>query len=187
MTGAIIRRIRFTCSCLLLLWAGTSLSQSVAVSPKRFGVGVSAGHYGVDGGFGIDLTSPLVIRNHFGFRVRGNIVWLEEYKATSDHWATYHTAFTGLLYRRRLSPRADFVTEAGAIIIFPHNKFSGEKIENGHYALVGIEHYLSHKVNVLTHHISIGLIASGARAEKLEYSPKYGSGFVFNTGFRFYF
>jgi hypothetical protein len=186
MAGAIISKVRFTCSVLLLLLAGICFSQSVAVSPKRFGVGVSAGHYGVDGAFGIDLTSPLVIHNHFGFRVRGNIVWLEEYKATLDHWATYNTALAGLLYRRRLAPRADFVTEAGAIIVFPHNKFS-EKIETGHYALIGVEHYLSHKVNALIHHISIGLISSGAHAEKLEFSPKYGTGFVFNTGFRFYF
>jgi hypothetical protein len=169
------------------MWAGTCFSQSVAVSPTRFGVGVSAGHYGVDGGVGIDITSPLVIRNHFGFRVRGNIVWLEEYKATLDHWAIYNTALVGLLYRRRLSPRADFVTEAGAMIVFPHNKFSDKKIETGHYALIGVEHYLSHKVNALTHHISIGLISTNARAEKLEFSPKYGNGFAFNTGFRFYF
>jgi hypothetical protein len=187
MNGAIIIKMIFTCSCLLLLWAGTCFSQSVAVSPKRFGLGVSAGHYGVDGGVGVDLTSPLVIRNHFGFRIRGNVVWLEEYKASLDHWATYNTALAGLLYRRRLAPRADFVTEAGAMIIFPDNRFSDDKIETGHYALVGVEHYLSHKINALTHYISIGLIASGAHAEKLEFSPKYGTGFVFNTGFRFCF
>jgi hypothetical protein len=71
--------------------------------------------------------------------------------------------------------------------IFPNQKFSTSKVLPGYYNLIGVEYNLRKKPgHKITYYLSPGLATSKARAEKLEDSPRYSTGFLFNTGFRFY-
>jgi hypothetical protein len=183
-------KIRTVSLCLLfILWFKNTYSQDspTVSSGRHFSIGISTGHYGIDAAFGIDLSTPSIVKDQISFRVKANFTWLENYKVEKNHWASYQTLWAGVVYQRGILMNAKLFYEAGVFYIFPNQKFSTSKVLPGYYSLIGVEYNLSKKTrHKTTYYLSPGLLTSKARAEKLENSPRYGTGFFFNTGFRFY-
>jgi hypothetical protein len=182
--------IKAACICLLLA-RPVSCSAQGAISTgtlDRTSIGISAGHYEGDGGLGIDISTPSFFRSHLKFRVRGNFVWLESYKFTTGKWATYQTLWAGVVYHKHILESTNFFCESGTFLISANREFSTQRTQFGYYAVAGLEIYLYETSGFgATYYFSPGLTSCNAHADKLENSPQYANGFVFNTGFRFYF
>lgn len=67
---------------------------------NKISIGVSAGENGYNSKIGLELGSPTLIKDRFCINVKGNLNWLEQYKANYDHWVKYKTVsrVTGLQY-----------------------------------------------------------------------------------------
>lgn len=155
---------------------------------NKFSAGASGGHYGYDPGVAIEMTTPSFFRNHLRARIRGNIQWLEAYKASYNDWVTYKSYSAALVYHTKVIDRARFYVELGVFAIIPHERFSGKRFLYGFYEFNGMEVFLFDTSHYsLAFYLGLGPAFIEAYAEKLERTPRYGYGLQYSNGVRFYF
>jgi hypothetical protein len=154
---------------------------------KSFSFGVLAGEYGYDAGIGLELGTPSLFKNKICFRIKGTQNWLEVYKASYDRWAKYETVAISMVYNTLIVDRGRVYFDIGTYHIFPDKKVSNKTNVQGITSSIGVELFVvtNPKFNV-SYYFSSGIGYIHAHAEKLENKPRYGNGFVFNNGFRFY-
>lgn len=157
-------------------------------SHRSFSFGLSANEYGYDPGIGIEISTPGFFNSRLCVRLKGNITWLEEYKATYDHWAKYRSISAIIVYNFNSVEGMRVYSGMGPYAIFPGNKFSDSRMVEGVICETGVElSVVTTPAMRITYYFSGGLAYINAYAEKLENNPRYGNGFVFSNGFRFYF
>jgi hypothetical protein len=149
-------------------------------------VAVSTGIHGDDPGLGMEISRTVHERTGLAFRIRANLQWLEQSKAITDHWVTFQTYWAGVVYNTRIADRARPYFELGAFAIVPDQSFSKEKTGIGYYGATGLELFFIRGNNNVCLYLSVGGTRSHMRAERLEASPRYGTGIVFSNGFRYY-
>lgn len=147
---------------------------------------ISAGIHGDDPALGMEISRTLHDRLGLAFRIKANLQWLEQSKAIADHWVTFQTYWAGIVYNTRIADRARPYFELGAFAIVPDQSFSNEKTGIGYYGATGLELFFIRGNNNACFYLSVGGTRSHMRAERLEASPRYGTGMVFSNGFRFY-
>jgi hypothetical protein len=175
-----------------LILPGTKLSaqenKDIYARQQKFSVAIFAGEYGYDVGIGAEIGFPQFYASRLSIRLKGNINWLEQYKANFDHWQKYRSINASLIYNFIRVERCRVFTEAGPIIIVAEKNFSTKRLYNGATASIGVEMFvLNYSSLDVCYYASLGAAYSGAIADKMESHPKYGNGLVFNNGFRFYF
>jgi hypothetical protein len=159
-----------------------------ALPDKAFSIGVLAGEMGYDSGIGIELGTPSIFNNSVCFRIKGNVSWFEQYKTVYDRWVKYKTITGSLVYNASISERGRIYFDLGAYFVFPNQKFSEVKVVQGITCSTGIELFLYTGSKLQSSYYFAGGIGYiKAYADKMENEPRYGNGFVFNNGFRFYF
>jgi hypothetical protein len=155
---------------------------------NRFSFAFSAGEFSYDSWLGVEVTSPVFFQNSVSFRLKANRNWLETYKATYGHWATYSTVTASIVVMTEITPKVQWYLDVGPFIIFPDGKISDHKYERGISLILGLEMLVAK-----TRHLNVcyyfggGIAHCSAYAEKIEDKPAYGNGIVFSNGFRFYF
>jgi hypothetical protein len=155
---------------------------------NRYSIAVFAGGLGYDAGVGLEIGSPAFSNNRLCIRLKGNINWLEEYKTTYNHWAKYRSAGASVVYNFINVDRSRIFVETGPYIILPDKRFSKRNSYQGLSAAAGIEMFILHTSSVnMCYYFCVGIAYSKATADNLENQPKYGNGFIFSNGFRFYF
>ncbi|MFZ6013864.1 MAG: hypothetical protein ACOYXT_26220, partial [Bacteroidota bacterium] len=103
-------------------------------------------------------------------------------------WAKYETITVSLVYNTLVIDRIRGYLELGTLYVFPDNSFSDQKFKQGIISSIGVELFaVSHPRLNVCYYFNGGLSSVRAYAEKLEDKPRFGNGFVFNHGFRFYF
>lgn len=171
----------------LFAFAGLGQDRDQSIQTKRsISLGIFGGDYGYDAVLGMELTSPEFIKNHISVRLKVNYTWLEHYKANFDQWATFNTYWCGLNYNTRTIDRGRVFVEGGSYLIAPDKKFSSTKYHFGYFASIGVELFVAPHNQNLTYFISGGFANTHAHADKIEGSPRYGSGLIFSNGFRCY-
>lgn len=174
---------------LLVLWALSlaAYGQADTSSCRSFSFGVSAGELGEDSGIGIEVSSPTFCNERLCIRLKGNVMWLEQYKSVYDHWVPYRSVGISFAYNFKVIERSRVFLDFGPYMIFPDTKFSDVRAIEGVNCSIGVEIFL---INTPTlrwaYYFSGGIAHLHARAEKLEHTPQYGDGFIFNNGFRIY-
>jgi hypothetical protein len=173
--------------CVALLSSETK-AQDRSLPGNTFSVGISAGEYGYDSGVGIEVGTPCFGNIPLCLRLRATVSWLEWYKATYDHWARYESINVSMVYHFFTEERSRAYLETGTYTIFPDEKFSQRRSIQGIASSIGIELFLITKPKLnMCYYFSGGYAHIRAYADKLENKPRFGNGFVFNNGFRFYF
>lgn len=174
-----------------MLFAFPSWSQDeIQPSPtlRKMSVGVSAGHYRYDPGLALEVTTKAFLQNQLSIRVRGSVQWMEEYKATYNHWVTYRSVSAGLVYNGTISEKARFFAEVGMLAIIPDNRFSEKRFIEGFYEFNGVEIVFLNKENyLLSFYFGLGPAFINATAEKIEGNPRYGNAVHYINGMRIYF
>jgi hypothetical protein len=188
-------RNSFTTICFLLavaqvFYAPSAYPQNANAQhafPDRWSVGISAANYGYDPGLGLEITTPPIWSQKLSLRLRGNYAWVEAYKVSTGHWASYTSFAAGMVYHSQLYERARIQVEIGLFNIVPDHEISIDKNMQGIYELTGLEFFIVNKEeHHLAYHFGAGLSHAFAYAEKIEGRPRLGNGFVFINGFRFY-
>ncbi len=176
-------------AAMLVINHQQTLAQSDTPYPQSKGIAiaVTAGHYEYDPAVGVELSSPPMLSANVRLRMKMNCTWLEQYKTTSDHWATFNTYWAGIVYNVRVGDRAKFFVEGGSYNISPNTIFSSKKLHRGYYGAMGVELFVvpNHREN-LCYFFSGGFASAHAHADKLEGNPRYGSGMTFTNGLRYY-
>jgi hypothetical protein len=84
--------------------------------------------------------------------------------------------------------RCRVFVESGPLLILPDKRFSTRTSYQGFHSSVGVEMFvLNTSPASMYYYFSTGVAYSNAVAENLENHAKFGKGFIFNNGFRFYF
>ena len=125
-----------------------AFSQTDSTFLKRvngINVGVSAVVQGIDAGLGIEVTSPLFLKNKLSLRIRGGVNWHEWYKVQVGNYATYPFLATSLVFNTLPTNRTRVYVEAGPFMLLPSEKFSDKKTVNGFTASTGVEFFSSFK------------------------------------------
>jgi hypothetical protein len=155
---------------------------------NKYSFSVFAGELGYDAGIGAELGSPSFSNNKLCVRLKGNIYWLEDYKATYDQWAKYRSINATIVYNFMSMERSRIFIETGPFIILADQCFSKKTSHLGINAAAGLEMFVVNNSSLnMCYYFSLGAAYSSATADILENKPKYGDGFIFNNGFRFYF
>jgi hypothetical protein len=158
------------------------------VQQNKYSVAVFAGEYGYDAGIGFEIGSPTFSNNRLCLRLKGNVIWLEQYKAKYDRWAKYRCVGASIVYNFVSIENCRVFVEGGPLVIFPDKRYSLKNSYQGFTAAAGLEIFVLNSSSLdMCYYFSVGGIYSEAIAETLENQPKYGRGFVFTNGFRFYF
>lgn len=174
---------------LLTAWAAfhSAYSQADTSSCKSFSFGVSAGNLGDDSGIGVEISSPTFCNDRLCVRLKGNTMWLEQYKSAYDHWATYRQIGVSFAYNFKVVEKSRIFIDLNPYMIFPDTKFSDVRTVEGIACSIGVEIFVvSTSTHKVSYYFSGGIAHSNARAEKLEQNQDYGGGFIFNNGLRFY-
>lgn len=165
-----------------------SNAQGTFTPGKTFSIATSAGIHGFDSGVGLEVGTPCFKNTSLCLRIKGTVSWLEWYKATFDHWARYESFNVSMVYNIFTVERSRGYVEMGTYLVFPDEQFSQRKSIQGITSSLGIELFVVTKPGFhLCYYFSSGIGYIKAYADKLENKPRYGNGFVFNNGFRFYF
>jgi hypothetical protein len=155
---------------------------------NRYSFAVFAGGIGYDVGVGAEIGSPSFSNNRICVRLKGNIIWFEQYKVDFEHWAKYRSVNASIVYNFINVDRCIVFVEAGPLIILPDKRLSKKNAYQGANASVGIEMFVLNSDSFnMCYYFSTGVTYSKATADNLENHPRYGNGFVFSNGFRFYF
>lgn len=155
---------------------------------NRLSAAFTLAHYGYDPAFGFEVTSRPFLRNHFAFRLRGNIQMMEAWKAADDHWIAYQSFGLATVYQVDVSEVAKFYAELGGFALLPDRRFTSKKFLKGIYELNGLEICLRRKqTHNLAFFVALGASFINARAEKVEGRPRYGNGLIYMNGVRLYF
>jgi hypothetical protein len=162
-------------------------SQSYWDKIKRTSVGVQGGHYDMDAGVAIQVTTPLFFSESFSLRFTGAVQWLETYYQRRLDLIPYHSVRTGLVYNLPMEDRARVYFEAGSFMIFPNKSFSHKELVNGGYGVIGAEFFFyQHSRLVVSYFAEMGFTALDTKAERLQDERSYSNGLLVTTGFRFY-
>lgn len=146
------------------------------------------GRFGDDDGLGVEFGTPSFFDKRLSLRFKANTVWLESYKAATDHSARYQSLSTSLVYNIAMIERKMFFAELGTQMIYPDARFSDANLVPGYYFLAGVDLFAKITSNVkFVYFFAGGAIFSEAHAERLEGSPHYANGLLFSNGLRFYF
>jgi hypothetical protein len=155
---------------------------------KRYVLGISAGHAVLDPFVAIEASSPAFLGEHFRINAKASLAWLEEYKAKTDRWTTFHFYQAGLLYYTPMIDRARPYVEAGLLVLSPARCASEATLQKGFYSLLGVELFVENKERYnICYFFAGGYQHLNTRAEKIEAQPAYAKGFVFTNGLRIYF
>ena len=157
-----------------------------ALPNGRFSIAASAGMRAYDSELGIEVGTPSFFKGSVCFRVKGNLAWLESYKAVYDQWTRYKSLTAVMVYNTNMLERSRIYIEFGSYFIFPDQSFSSASYVQGITGSVGVELFLSPTSKRVGYFFSGGFSYIDAMADKIEAQPGYGSGFLFSTGFRFY-
>lgn len=179
-----MKKIALLLPCIIMSVLIASTQNPVKPVNSSTGFGFQLNQYQNDFGFGISITSPLIIKNRAAVRLRGNLMYNEYIENESTHWEPYTNLSLGLLsLGGKVSERIRLYGEGGFIFIFPPDKISDDNLVFGGYGIFGFEFFMSHSGNYF---IELGGIGTGATAEKVENKPIYSNGFLISTGLRFY-
>lgn len=183
-----MKRITIPMVIAIVLATSHIQAQEYSLPPKSFSVGITAGEYGYDSGIGVEISTPCIQNTSLCFRVKGLVSWLEQYKADYDKWARYKSLNVSTVYNIYVFERSRAYIELGTYFIFPDAEFSQRKSIQGFSGVTGVELFVITNPNFhMCYYFSGGIGYIRAYADKLENNPRYGNGFVFNNGFRFYF
>jgi hypothetical protein len=163
-------------------------SNRVYPEHNRYSLGVFAGELGYDVGIGAEIGSPTFSNNRLSVRLKGGINWLEQFKADFDQWAKFKSLSATMVYNFVSIDRCRIFTEAGPFIILPDKRFSKKSSYQGFNTSAGLEMFVVNTSSLnMCYYFSLGVAYSKGKAESLESQPKFGKGFIFSNGFRFYF
>jgi hypothetical protein len=155
---------------------------------NHFSFGVTASDFSFDSGLGIEVTSPRVLRKAVCFRFKGSMNWMEQYKATYDHWAKYSTLAASVVVYSDFFERVRWYVDVGPFIIIPESRISDRKYIEGGSGIVGLEIFVINTPHTnICYYFGVGAAHCTAYADKLEARPRYGNGIIITNGFRFYF
>jgi hypothetical protein len=183
----------------LQAWMLAILTSSVAIvysqdkdslfpRQNKYSIAVFAGGLGYDAGIGAEVGSPAFSNNRFCVRLKGNLHWLEQFKAAHNHWVKYRSVAASFVYRFISIDRCRMFVEAGPFLILPDKRFSKKNSYQGLTASAGLEMFVLNSSSVnMCYYFCVGVAHSDAIAETLESQMRYGNGFVFSNGFRCYF
>jgi hypothetical protein len=178
-------------ACMALSIGGVCAQENNPAYPQhsRYSIGVFAGELGYDVGVGAEIASPAFSRNkRLSVRLKGGINWLERYKAGYGQWVKYKSVGASLVYNFISIERCRMFAEGGPFIILPDRRFSKKTFYHGLNTSAGLEMFVINTSSLnMCYYFSLGIAYSKAAAESLESQPKFGTGFVFSNGFRFYF
>jgi hypothetical protein len=165
-----------------------SRAQTYSLPRSNFSAGLIACEFGYDMGIGVEVGTPCLRQTALCFRIKGTTSWLEHYKSRFDRWATYKSLNVSMIYNFYTMERSRAYADIGTYVIFPDAKFSQQRSVQGVTASTGLELFVitNPKFHVC-YYFSGGIAHARAYADKLENKPRYGNGFVFTNGFRFYF
>lgn len=171
-----------------LLLTSAARAQTTSLPGNTFSIGITGGEYGYDSGLGLEVSTSTFRNTAVFLRVRGTVSWLELYKSTYDQWVRYETLNVSMVYNIFAFERSRGYVEMGTYMIFPNAKFSEHRSFQGLTSSMGVELFVitNPKFN-MCYYFSSGFGYVRAYADKLENRPRYGNGFVFNNGLRFYF
>lgn len=154
---------------------------------KRTSIGIQAGHYDLDAGLALQITTPLFLSESFALRFTGAVQWLETYRQKKLDLIPYNSVRTGLVYNFPMIDRSRIYLEGGYYMIIPNNTFSNEDLVNGGYGILGLEMFFyQHPQLVASFFAEIGITALDAKAERLIDERSYANGPLFTVGFRFH-
>ncbi|HEY9045513.1 MAG TPA: hypothetical protein VIN08_06435 [Ohtaekwangia sp.] len=154
----------------------------------HFSLGVSGGEFADNSWAGVEISSPGIFHNRVCFRLKGNMHWLEQYKARYNHWARFSTLAASVVVYTNINERARWFFDVGPFFIVPQDKISDRKYTCGISGTGGVEVFVLHsEQGNLSYHFGIGAGYAKGYADKLEDKPCYSNGLIFSNGFRFYF
>ena len=171
----------------LITFLFENTSGQKAMPNGGFSFAASAGMRAYDSEIGIEIGTPSFFKGSVCFRIKGNLAWLESYKAAYDQWAKYKSLTGVMVYNMNMLERSRVYVEFGTYFIFPDDTYSNSRYVQGITGSLGVELFFSPKTKRASYFFSGGFAYIDAIADKMEDQPSYGSGFVFSNGFRFYF
>lgn len=166
----------------LILHLSVQIRAQESTLKNGVGLGFQLNQYQNDFGFGLNFTSPLLFNQSMGFRLKGNMMFLQHIKDTITTWTSYSNVSLGLIgIGGKVGPNIRLYGEGGLIILFPSSNFSSESMPLGGYGLFGFEFFMSNNFNYF---IEIGGVGIGAVADKVPNKPIYSNGLSIGSGFR---
>jgi hypothetical protein len=172
---------------LAILPVQATLAQVDTTLYRSWSVGVVAGEQGYDSNLGLEATTRGLFNGRICLRLRGNIVWMEAYKAFYDRWTTYHVMELSTVYQFPYIERVRPYMELGVIEVLPSETFSSLRRVDGLAFRAGIEMFVVTRPGFHVAYYFAGAVNRiEAYAEKMDNNPRYAEGIGFNMGFRFY-
>jgi hypothetical protein len=183
----VLAHLIITTAALSLFPFNDCNSQSYWDKIKRTSVGIQGGHYDMDAGIAIQVTTPLFFSESFSLRFTGAVQWLETYYQRRLDMVPYHSMRTALVYNLPMMDRSRVYFEAGSFMIFPNKSFSKKDLVNGGYGVIGAGFFFyQHPRVVVSYFAEMGFTALDTRAVRLRDERSYANGLLVTTGFRFY-
>jgi hypothetical protein len=181
-------QISFLVAAVWLVYQPASAQETFKPRTRSFSLAVSAGHYGLDPALGFEIGTPTFSKERFCVRFKTNLNWLEQYKSDLDKWVSYNSFGVSWVYNTQLFDRSRIYVDMGTFVIIPNSKFAASKNIQGLSGFAGVELFVvtNPKLNI-SYYFGGGLNYAPAYADKMENKPRYGNGFVFSNGLRFYF
>ncbi len=174
---------------LLMICTNTLKSQEENTdneSKRGSEIGFHLSQYQDDFGFGLDYTSPFLLKKKYlAFTFRTNRMYFEHIDNLETVWTPYYSLQLGVIgSKTEVTKNVILYGEGGLIAVIPNSKFSTSDIHIGGYGLFGFQFNFD---NHNAYFIELGGIGIDARADKLPLEPIYSNGFLINVGYKVIF
>ena len=171
-------------SVATILPSARAFSQIDSSLFRSWSAGITLSEYGYDGGLGVEITSPGLLKGTLCLRSRSNAIWMEDYKITHDRWATYYLIELLGIYQFPFFENTRPYVEIGIIEIIPGGTAPGADETSGLTGRVGLEMFIiSQRKLHIAYYINGGGNLLPATPER---ARRYADGFIFSSGLRFY-
>ncbi len=153
---------------------------------KSSEIGFHLSQFQNDFGFGLDYTSPYLIKDRYlAFTFRTNAMYLEHLEKLKTTWTSYFNLQLGVIGNKtEITENIVIYGEGGVIAVIPNSNFSTYDVHIGGYGLFGFQ------FNFDTHNayfIELGGVGVESSADKVPTEPIYSNGFLVNVGYKVIF
>lgn len=161
-----------------------ALGQASKRSVDKFSIGLSAGHFYVDPGISVTVTSPFFANNSIAVRCAMGLRWMNDYQDQLD--LLYSTAQTGIVWKIYSEQRTRLYAETAVTSLFPlllsdQSKYFGASTSVGFDFFVVLEEKWA-----IAYFFEGGMTWLQKRGHEQKY-PIVANGFTPVTGFRVHF
>lgn len=167
---------------LAFMLLSSNLRSEESAINQGVGFGFQLNQYQDNFGFGLSLNSPYLFGDNLTFRLKSNVMFNEVIQDQETTWLPYfNVSFGAAGVGGMVTKNIRLYGEGGILLIIPSEEFSSNSTEFGGYGLFGFEFFMNPFTNYF---IEIGGVGTGAKADKIPFSPIYSNGLSISTGFR---